>query len=191
MADLIAPSDTDLLAFTRPEDKPLTDRALYFLRAACESVRVYCGWHIAPSVTEVIPKLEVGSRGLIMVPSRYVTDVSSVVVDQDQTLSVTDYEWFKEGYIEMRSPVYRYGYAGFAGGTPTTTVSMTHGYITCPLPVKQVIFELMESAATAPSGSVSSVSAPGYGITWGDEGGVNIVDSHRARLSHYRIGGPR
>lgn len=193
MVDLLTESDPDLADFLSEGDGSFSSRALFFMRAAAEEVRNYCGWHIAPSVTETIDKLIIGSQGIILVPSLYVTDVANVVVDDNQVLDQRGYHWFQQGFIETRSPVYRHGFSGLAGaGSPVCSVTLTHGYQTCPLPVKAVIFDLMETAYDTPSGSVHSVTAPGYGVTFANEDTqVQMTPGQMTRLAPYRIGGVR
>lgn len=191
MADLLLVNDPDLVDFTSEDDGPPTNRALFYLRAACEEVRRYCGWHIAPSQTETVSKLPIGSQGILMLPSLYVTDVASVFVD-NVVLDPAGYEWFRQGFIETRSPVYRYGWTGLVGGGgPLATVTMTHGYTSCPLDVKAVLFDLMETAIETPRGGVESVTAPGYGVTFSTEDGNSLSQGMRDKLAPYRIGGVR
>lgn len=188
MDDLVRVNDPDFVAFISDEGGRPSRRELYFLRAACGVVRDYCGWHIAPSVTDTYTKLEIGSAGIIMLPSMHVTDVVSAVIDSPGdtvTLATTDYDWFQPGFIEAKSPTWRYGHIihGLA------SVTMTHGYDTCPIGVKTVIFELMQSADQMSTGNVKEVASPGYRIQWGALAGLSMTPDQINRLSSYKIGG--
>lgn len=175
----------------------------FFLAAAGEVVRDYCGWTISPPVTDTYANLRIGSAGLIMLPSLYVTDVASVVINSGCdtcTLDPGDYRWFPQGYIEALSPVWRYGpyytdyYTGlgsyYGGASVTASVTMTHGYDTCPLAVKSVALELAQAASEMPSGNATEVASPGYRIQFAPESiGLSLSDAQQSRLSKYRIGG--
>lgn len=194
MEDLLQASDPDLLAFISDEGNRLDRREQFLMRAASEVVRDYCGWHIAPPVTDTYDKLEIGSNGLIMLPSLHVTDVAAVSVtsgDEVVALTTVDYDWFRQGYIEANSPVWRYGTGIYNGPYKTglVSVTMTHGYDTCPLPVKSVVFELMQSAVAVSSGNVKQARSSNYSITWGGPGGLIVSPEQMGRLASYRIGG--
>jgi hypothetical protein len=180
-------SDPDYLAFASGD-------ADFFLRAAGEVIRDYCGWHIAPSISDVYEKLAIGSQGIIMLPSGYVTEVTSVTITSpagDTVLDpATDYVWYRQGFIEAVSPLWRYGYGAPYGSSPAlATVEMTHGYDVVPLAVKAVAYELAQSASELSSGSVKAISSPGYRIQWGPLSGVVINEGQIGRLSKYKIGG--
>lgn len=195
MDDLLQANDPDLLAFVSDQSNRLDRREQFLLRAASDVVRHYCGWHIAPSITDTYDKLTIGSGGIIMLPSLYVTDVASVVIDSPAgavTLNpLGDYTWFRQGYIEGTTPLWRYGYGSPIGySTPgLATVTMTHGYATTPLVIKSVVFELMQAAEVYSSGGPKQVHSPGYSITWGDMSGVSISPEQISRLNSFKIGG--
>jgi len=165
------------------------------MRAASEIVRDYCGWHIAPEVTDDYDKLTIGSGGIIMLPSLYVTDVDTVTVTggsgEDQILNpMTDYDWFRNGTVEAKSPLWRYGYASYYGPyrTGLAKVRMTHGYDSCPLAIKSVVFELMSTASETVTANIQSIQSPGYRIQWGEISGEALNIDQKARLDRYRIG---
>jgi hypothetical protein len=193
LADLLPVDDADLLDYVSDQEASLSTREEFLVRAAAEVVRDYCGWHIAPSITDTYPKLAIGSGGIIMLPSGYVTDVASVTINSpagDTVLDpTTDYDWFKTGYIEARSPLWRYGYGAVSGPQQAglATVTMTHGYTECPLAVKAVIFELMETADPVSSANVKEIASPSYRIMWGPNSGEFLNPGQISRLSKYKL----
>lgn len=195
MPDLLAPDDADLLAYVSDQETALTGRESFLVRAACEIVRDYCGWHIAPSITATYDNLRIGSGGIIMVPSGYVTDVASVTIRSpggDVILDpTTEYDWYPQGFIEAKSPQWRYGYGAVYGPYKAglASVAMTHGYDTCPLPVKSVIFELMDTADMANMGGVKEVQSASFRVQWGPLAGLSFTPSQVNRLAKYAIGG--
>jgi hypothetical protein len=184
ITDLLPVDDADLLDYVSDQEASLSTREEFLVRAAAEVVRDYCGWHIAPSITDTYPKLAIGSGGIIMLPSGYVTNVASVTVNSPAGNTVldptTDYDWFKQGYIEARSPLWR-------ANTGLATVTMTHGYTECPLAVKAVIFELMETADPVSSANVKEIASPSYRIMWGPNSGEFLNPGQISRLSKYKL----
>ena len=66
------------------------------LEQAEAEVRGYCGWHIAPSVTEEI-KVEGDGGQVLLLPSLYVTAVASVTDEDGNT--VTGWKWRRNGVL--------------------------------------------------------------------------------------------
>ena len=205
--DLLDPNDPDWLKFQEQDPE-------WFLRVAGDTIREYCGWHIWPNIAVTDLRLPIGSKGIIMLPSRYVTDVVSVTAfprsDDPQVLDpATDYVWDQAGWIErVGSPRwgdvagYYYGpdpyylpvwQAGFVG------VSFNHGYEVVPTTIKQVAYELAMSTTLIRVGGIKSISTPGFrlqpgggdssGGSGGGAGGASTTASQRNRLARYRVGG--
>ena len=78
---LLTDTDPDWAAFKSGSEE-------YFLNVAGEAIRRYCGWNIFPSETLTVPKLRIGSAGIVMLPSLHVTDVFEVVVGGTQDTHV-------------------------------------------------------------------------------------------------------
>lgn len=87
------------------------------------AIRRYCGWHIAPEVTETITLDGSGSKHLWL-PSLHVTDVSEVT-DLGDVVDTDDYDWSANGYIQRRSGCWTYR-------ARQVTVTLTHGYSEIP-----------------------------------------------------------
>lgn len=179
----------------------------YFLRVAGRAIRVFCGWHIFPSRTVTVHKLSIGTRGVIMLPSRYVTDVQQVTVyggsAHAHTLLPDDYLWHQAGWIERKGQTYyndgwweqgAYVYGNDPYYLPVTepghaAVTFTHGYDELPEDVKQVAFELAEQAMTIHSGNVKMLEAPiGFRVQASQNFGLSFNPEQIARLANYRIG---
>jgi hypothetical protein len=171
VADLVPSDDPDLFDFG-------ADIGEFFLKAAGEVVRDYCGWHIAPPQTDTAT-VPIGSYGYLVLPSTHITAVASVTVD-DQVLGEGDYLWDPRGWIELCR---RWCHDEKA------TVSFTHGYDTCPLAVKSVVLEVANTATQTPGGNASEVASPGYRILFeADSQGTVLLPSHRDRLAKYKVG---
>lgn len=93
LAPLVSEQDPDWARFR--DDDPE-----YFLRAAGQVIRVFVGWHIYPNITQTVEQLAVGTRGLIMLPSRHVTQVEQVTLchgEHPHTLQPDEYVWHEAG----------------------------------------------------------------------------------------------
>lgn len=170
MTDLVSITDPDYTSFTNGEPA-------YFLKMAGEAVRAYCGWHIYPSVTETGVKRPLGERGIIMLPTTYLTDVASLTVD-GSVVDPSDYHWWKWGSIQR---VNRYSRDGYC------LVDFTHGYDELPADIKAVVMEVADAAEQMASGGVKGVTTPGYSITYGSSG-LTISGDMGGRLANYRLG---
>lgn len=205
MQDLLQLNDPDYAAFNRGDPE-------FLLRSVGDTIRRYCGWHIAPNVTETIDKLEVGRAGIVMVPSLYITDVTSLSMQQNPgtdalLLDPTTYTWHRNGYIE---PVSRANFGAVSGYwyepgpafLPMTngglaTVTLTHGYPVLPADVKRVAYELAGWAtalgADSAGGDIKEIKSPGFALSLGGAVslGMNLNPDQKARLANYKIGGAR
>ena len=119
--------------------------------AACAAVRAYCGWHVAPSVTEDVTVDGSGSSVQVL-PTLHLTALHSITNDGS---AVAEPEWSASGMVRR-------------GGCWTSrwrgvTARITHGYDACPLEVLDIVAEMV---ASAPSRSVSSVASGGHSVTY-------------------------
>lgn len=128
---------TDDLADYRSGD-PAT-----IVRQAQGAIRRYCGWHIAPEVTETITLDGSGSRSLWL-PSLYVTDIASITIE-GEVKSADDYDWSANGYVWSR-----YGY--WTCRPRQIVVELTHGYSDIPEELVGVASSLAARRASSPAG---------------------------------------
>jgi hypothetical protein len=205
---LVTTSDPDYALFKAGDEE-------YLLKVASAAIRDYCGWHIAPSLTATYTKLEVGSKNIIMLPSRYVTDVSEVRAHQlgpqvdpppdELIVNPSEYEWFQDGWIQGRT-TYSAGWgwpgAGYYGpeapypavgwGTALVDVTMTHGYEELPANLKQVAFELAQSTATTAGliSGVKSIKSPQYSADFTEavKAGMSFSPDQVSTLADYKLG---
>jgi hypothetical protein len=174
----------------------------YFLIAAAERIREFCGWHIFPSLTHT-KYVNIDGDGTIMLPTTHVTNVITVSEPWPGgvTLDPSTY-WFDErGWINFTP--FQYGFAP----TPATSslfpidtvrlfdaypkhnrrvlVTFTHGYSVLPQTVQTVAFELVMRALEKPAGVASEVQAGPYRYKFGEFGFV-LSSDQKNRLMHYR-----
>lgn len=142
------------------------------------AVRAYCGWHVAPSVSEPVTVLGDGGSVLVL-PSLHVTAVSSVV-DGDGD-PVEGWSWHAEGVLTGRTWTRDTKYV----------VTLTHGHDEAP-DVAGVIAELVGARISYPSGQApSAVSLGSARVSFVGAGGAPIrafaSEAQMAVLDRYKI----
>lgn len=173
------------------------------LKLAGEAIRRYCGWHIYPNLQLTLNNLRIGSKGIIQLPSMYVTDVSSVMVqDSDgltnQFLSPDQYTWFQYGTIEPRdssnwgsSSGNYYGPENWTylpvSQTGAVTVTFNSGYAAVPVDVKGVAYELATTNIEVSAGNVKEIQTPGFRLQLLQAYGANLNAQQKNRLAPFRL----
>ena len=146
-------------------------------QAAVGAVRAYCGWHVAPSVTEEVTVD--GSGGSVQfLPTLYLTGVQDVTADGRV---VSDPEWSQHGMLRgVRSCRFR-----------GVVATITHGYDSFPVEVEAVARDMASSAGR--TGASGMLAGP-YQVTYpsgdaGREAGVvGMSGMQRDVLDRYRLG---
>lgn len=165
-------STTDLESFKSGDEQHALD-------AATQSVRDYCGWHVGPSVSEV---LTVKGRGLVTVflPSLHVTDVASVTVD-GTLLEPDEYTWTPVGLLtRVNGPCFALG--------ARIDVELTHGHDPVPSSVAEVVMARATRRLGDAGGNIAQVSKGPFSTQY-NTGGVAGFDpkTERDALDPYRI----
>lgn len=126
---------------------PLPDLDPTAVLAASARVRNYCGWHIAPEVTETLLLPVTGVR--LRLPSLSVATVSAVTVDG---LAV-GFDWSPAGDLLLDRLSIRRSLRGLS-------VTLTHGFATCPEDVRRVVAGLASAGVVAQPRLKSSTQGP-------------------------------
>lgn len=121
------------------------------VRQAQGTVRRYCGWHIAPEVTETLTLNGSGSRSLWL-PSLYVTDIGSIT-DCGTTVDADDYDWSANGYVQRRTGCWTFR-------ARQIVVDLTHGYEEIPDELIGVAVSLAARRASSPAGYKRETTGP-------------------------------
>lgn len=188
MEPLVTADDPDWFAYKDGDES-------FYLRAAGDLIRRWCGWHIWPNETVTVPNLRVGSAGIIMLPSLFVTDVSEVQV-AGEVLDPDGYVWHREGYVQVPTTAgwtggyYGYipgGYAPAAPGGSFAEVTMTHGYFDVPIEIKQIAFELVNAISELPAGNVKDIQTPGFRLQLSQDPGLALNVGQKDRLAPFKL----
>lgn len=139
-------------------------------------VRGYCGWHITPSLTEIVT-VDGAGRAALMLPSLHVTAIVSVVAN-GTPVDLADVTWSEAGFLLREA--YPYSWSG------PVVVAFTHGWAEAP-DVAMVIKAVATRGQASPGGGfVRQVGQVAYQQPTGDGGGA-FLESEKAILRRYRV----
>ena len=152
-----------------------------WIKAAQKSVRSYCGWHIAPNITQTLKLDSYGTRTLLL-PSMHVTDISSLVVNGIEMKDSID--WSVAGTVELR-------HGCFPDCPGAVNVTLQHGLdVEEVADVTSLILKLAQRASTGP-GVIGSQSTNGSSVTFITAGGaplsIPLLQIEKDALEPYRL----
>lgn len=146
------------------------------IEAACAAVRSYCGWHIAPSVTEDV--VVDGSGGMVQfLPTLHLTDVQAVT---NNGVAVVDPEWSAAGMM-------RNGGSWWTPRWRGVKATISHGYQSCP---EEIVGIVASAASAGVTGQPRQAQAGSFSITPSEAqqaGSAVLSLAARAVLDRYRL----
>lgn len=163
-------------------DQPLIDPAPAgtdpsALAAATAIVRAYCGWHVAPVITETLVIDGSGASRLVL-PTLRVESIDALTVGG---VAVADPDWSATGIL----------YGRFPDRPRSVEVTLTHGYDVVPLELRDVVLGIASDLGDGASeGAIASKRLGDYQVTYatGDAAtGATVATSARAILNRYRL----
>lgn len=173
--DLLDSGDFKLFQEKRPS---------WFLSAAGETIRDYCGWHIAPVISVTGVQAKIGNKGIIMLPTLNLVSIERLSWCGND-MEVGSYTVHTEGWVEQAVPHFNSRWhRGMRNGW--VTVDFTHGFETVPKPVAEVGYELTGRVLEKPSGVVKHMTRGPTDIDFLEFGAV-LSDDQKARLGPYTI----
>jgi hypothetical protein len=150
----------------------------WFLDAVASTIEEFCHWHIAPSVVRTNVVLPVGGKGIVLLPSLYVTSVEALRLNGN-VVDPSFYTVHREGWIQFN---------GFLKPPRNCSVSVdfTHGYTTTPNVVSEVGFELAATVLEKASGVVTDLTR-GPTMMKFKEFGIVLSPGQEQRLQPFRL----
>lgn len=106
-------------------------------------VRDYCGWHIAPSRSEVLTLDGTGNR-ILPLPSLHVTAVASIT-EEGRTVALSTVDISASGYIKRDT--------AWSCKPGSIVVTLTHGYTPVPPGVSGLVKRLAQQGVNNPNGA--------------------------------------
>lgn len=171
-----------LASFVEGTDLEQTDELTkFFLAAATDAVRNYCGWHVFPVVDRVIV-LDGNGASEIILPTLRIENIVGVV-ENGVTLTATDYEWSRAGMLR------RSNYHRWTTRYRALTVSLRDGFNRAD-DLVATVYSLAARAASSPQGAVQDSAGPfsfsAAQLSSGVGGGLGLFAHERAVLDRYR-----
>jgi hypothetical protein len=136
--------------------------------AIVADVRAFCGWHIAPEVTETITRDGTGSSVLVL-PTLRLVDLVSIT---NEGTAVTDPEWSASGMV--RAYCWTWKLRGIVA-------EFTHGYEEWPAELLAVMAEM--ASATSALAGVKAVTSGAHQVTFE----TSLRPSQRDVLGRYQL----
>lgn len=153
----------------------------WWRKAAQATIRRYCGWHVAPSIEQTLRLDSYGGRRLLL-PSKHVTAVSSVVADG---VDITDRtHWSQAGILQTDAGTIL---PDMPGGVQVT---LTHGYEPAEAPDVIMLMETIARRARS-QGLIASQSVNGASVSYLTAGGaplsIPLLGIEQQLLDPYRL----
>lgn len=160
--------------------------------AAQAAIRAWCGWHIAPVLTEtVLLDVRHVSRDLQLPTTRLLETVSVEVIDsREETgwreLAEHEYQWSEAGVLRRTDCLC------WPKGFRTVRVTMRHGYEPAEVPDVLGIADKLASRARVNSSGVASQSVNGASVSYQTAGGAPLaamlLQIEKQALAAYKVG---
>ena len=153
----------------------------WWMQAAQASIRRFCGWHVAPSISETLRVDAYGGR-VLHLPSKHVTGLSAVTVaGVDWTDRV---DWSAAGTVQLRH--------GFWPDAPgAVCVEIEHGWDADDVPEIEALILTIAKRAKSQPGVVASQSVNGASVSYQTAGGaplsVPLLTIEKEMLAPYRL----
>ena len=153
------------------------------IAAAQAAVRSFCGWHVAPIITEVVDRYELAGDAILL-PTMRLHNVVSITAADGNDLVAGARVWG-----ETSGMIHRYGGWPPACDGPLQ-IEIKHGY--SPEEAADVINVVKQAAARAagsPTAPDSERAGP-FQRSWREGGsrvGVSLLNAEIAKLEPYRL----
>ena len=150
------------------------------LEQAEQAVRDYCGWHVAPVVTETVTLDAYGTARLFL-PSLKVRAVDAVTVD-GTALDPSGYTWTEDGVLR------RLDGALWPHRGQSVAVTLTHGHE--PSEVAWIVGQVADRLEKAPNGAhvMARATVGARQLEFRPTAGmIGLLGAERDALAPYRI----
>lgn len=165
------------------------------LAAASAAIRRFCGWHVAPVLTQDLVLDGSGSPSQRL-PSLRVVDVVSVS-NGGSDIDVTGLEWSADGFMRTSGGSSWWGSygCGWTRQLRGVLATISHGFEFADVgEVTALCCTLATRSLSAPQGYLTSESVGGTTVSYGvDErpGSMSLLGYEQELLNAYRIAGRR
>lgn len=147
--------------------------------AATQAVRDYCGWHIAPCISEEMV-LDGNGQPRLFLPTKYLEEVRYLEVDGRR---VKGFRFSQDGWITLENGV-------FPRKERAVKVSIRHGYHTAD-PASVIVQNIVARARMSPTGNVVQQRAGTQSVTFATSGGqvmgFGLMQAEKELLQPYKL----
>ena len=157
-----------------------------WLEAAQATVRAFCGWHVAPVITETVRVTARGGDSLVL-PSLCVRELKTIRFGSQTVEATGCVAWSREGVVRLLNGM---RFPDTPGGVE---VELTHGFEPGEVPDVTVIIATVARRAASQPGLVASQSVNGASVSYATAGGaplsIPLLGIEKAALETYRLAG--
>lgn len=151
---------------------------------ATATVRAFCGWHVAPVVTEDLT-VDTNEDLSVLLPTKRLVSVSAATLSGEDILDCI--EWSAAGVLRLKGGCrWPKTYRGLV-------VSVSHGFPVEETPLVGIITGIVSRSLLAPAGVVSQNQTTGpftlqqtFGGS-GSAGGSGLMDFEKSALAPFRL----
>lgn len=158
---------------------PAPTDAEFWIQAATDSVRKYCGWHVTPEHFETLV-LDGSGAHVLQLPSKRVVSVDAVLVND----APVEVEWSQAGLLTRKDG------ACWPTRFRSVSVNLMHGHDMAG-DIQGIVAGIAQRGAMNPSGIVVSQRAGTQSATFASSGGavgsIPLLATERAALDGYRL----
>lgn len=185
MADELAPLVTveEFRMVTGADDGDVSDARLGELLAQASGlVRTWCGWHLAPRITQAVTVDGSGASTLAL-PSLHLVDLLAIV-ENEAPVDLELVEWSRAGFLIRRDRCWTCRLRG-------VRAEILHGHARTPAEVRAVVVAIVARAVVHPAGTgVASERTGPFQVTYAQtaqDGGMVLLDFEERVLDRYTI----
>lgn len=173
----------DISTYTKGAVSSSDPRLPGLIDGATAAIRRYCGWHIAPPLTETVT-VDGPGGDVLTLPTLNLTDLAAMTED-GTALDAATLEWSALGSVRKPAGYWTARYRGI-------TATMTHGYDSAP-DVAQIVIQVITAALSSPMGATTE-SAGSFSVKWattapGTSGGLSLLRRDLDVLDAYKLRG--
>lgn len=170
-------SPTDFARFKAKDES-------WFLEAATEVIRDFCGWHIFPEIPVTDQAATIGNKGIIPLPTLQLVSVQALrLFLPPGSIAATSDTYI----VNSSGSLQFYGFFSRQLRGVKVAVDYTHGFEEVPKAVAEVGFELAADALEKASGVVTDMTRGPTRIKFKDDLGLALSGHQMDRLGPYTL----
>lgn len=155
--------------------------ASYWKKAAQRVIRAYCGWHVAPIITETLT-LDAHGGKILTLPSKRVINITRLDINGDNVLD--NATWSTAGTVQFDTNL-------LPDAPGSITVELTHGYEPDDVPEVIELTRVIARRAAQHQSGISSQSVNGSSVSYQTYGGtalgLQLLAIEKDMLAPYKL----